>query len=142
MKRNRMAFDLLLRAQSRLTDAERARDESRFPEAIRYSQECVELTLKSGLRLVGIEYPKSHDVGYVLIRYRERFPQWLSDNIDEMATVSHELFSLRGIAMYGDETTDTPAGDMFTEVDAERAVQQASKAFSLIEHFKEESESG
>ena len=57
-----MAKAYLRQAESRLEDAEDAFDDRNYPYCLRLSQECVELSLKASLRLVGIEYPKIHGV--------------------------------------------------------------------------------
>jgi HEPN domain-containing protein len=43
-------------------------------DAVRESQELVELALKGMLRLVGIDPPKIHDVGAMLQQYQSLFP--------------------------------------------------------------------
>lgn len=65
-----MAKAYLRQAESRLEDAEDAFDDRNYPYCLRLSQECVELSLKASLRLVGIEYPKIHDVSEVLLSAR------------------------------------------------------------------------
>ena len=51
----KLARSYLRQAKSRLKDAGEALIDENFPYALRLSQECVELSLKSSLRLVGIE---------------------------------------------------------------------------------------
>ena len=70
MRMDRLALDYLRRARSRLIDARSALERGDYPESVRYSQEAVELSLKAVLRILGIEYPKVHDVGDVLMLYR------------------------------------------------------------------------
>lgn len=62
MRTDVMAKDYLKRAKSRLIDAKSAFKRGDHPEVVRYSQECVELTLKACLRTVAIEYPKVHEL--------------------------------------------------------------------------------
>ena len=61
-----MAESYLLESEIRLKTAQLALKEGYYSYAIRQSQKCVELSLKSTLRLVGIEPPKWHDVGLIL----------------------------------------------------------------------------
>lgn len=138
MSPDRLGIDLMARAKNRLRDAERSGKEGRYPEAVRYSQECSELALKGCLRLLGIEYPKSHDVGNVLIRYRERFPIWFRTSIDEIAGFSHDLFAVRGLAMYGDEDSGTPAGVMFLRDDSLDALRKARVVFAAAKKLAQE----
>ncbi|MEM1674665.1 MAG: HEPN domain-containing protein [Candidatus Bathyarchaeia archaeon] len=58
---------------------------------IRQSQEAVELALKGALRLMVIEPPKWHDVGPVIKRHRNLFPEWFRVRIDEIASISRRL---------------------------------------------------
>ncbi|MDW8074126.1 MAG: HEPN domain-containing protein, partial [Nitrososphaerota archaeon] len=53
---------LLIQSARRLETARRELNEGSIAYSIRSSQESVELALKAALRLLGIEYPKKHDV--------------------------------------------------------------------------------
>ncbi|MBU4373450.1 MAG: HEPN domain-containing protein [Candidatus Methanoperedenaceae archaeon] len=66
MDNQKMALSYLHGAKSRLESAKNAFNGKDFPYVVRLSQECVELSLKSALRFVGIEPPKWHDVGFIL----------------------------------------------------------------------------
>ncbi len=46
--------------------------EEAFSDVVREAQEIVELALKGALRLIGIEPPKIHDVGPLLLEYHGR----------------------------------------------------------------------
>jgi len=50
---------------------------------------------------MGIEYPKIHDVGDVLIENADKLPEELKENIKELADLISELASIRGPAFYG-----------------------------------------
>ena len=58
---------------------------------IRQSQEAVELSLKALLRIIGIEPPKWHDVGPILVERSKSFPKWFKDLIPELAAISRWL---------------------------------------------------
>ncbi len=49
-------------------DLKNAIDEENYNIAVRRAQEVVELSLKGCLRILGIDYPKVHDVGFVFVR--------------------------------------------------------------------------
>ena len=55
----------LLREAERILqrEAEGALSEADFNIAVRRAQEAVELCLKGALKMLGVEYPKIHDVG-------------------------------------------------------------------------------
>ncbi len=133
----RLALDYLRRARARIIDAKSALKRGDYPEVVRYSQECVELSLKAALRLVGVEYPKVHDVSDVLQECRSRFPAWFRDAIDELATISSELALARGPSMYGDEERGIPASELFSRVDAEEALRKAEKVLELCSKLAE-----
>ncbi len=86
-----MAIDFMKRASSRYLDANSALKRGDYPDVVRYSQECVELSLKACLRAVRMEYPKVHDVGDVLIVNEDKFPRWLREKVDEFAEISADL---------------------------------------------------
>lgn len=103
MRNDTMAKAYLHQAESRLRAAEHALTEGNFPFAVRLSQECVELSLKAALRLYGVEYPKEHDVGGLLMEVKDRFPTWFSGLAEEFREISARLAAQRGPSMYGDE---------------------------------------
>ncbi|MFQ5831995.1 MAG: HEPN domain-containing protein [Candidatus Thorarchaeota archaeon] len=133
-----MAQGYLKRARSRLVDAPAALKRKDYPEAIRYSQECVEISTKSVLRLFGIEYPGSHEVSDLILHNREMFPDWFETEIDRVRIISRQLSGVTGLAMYGDESSGTPPDELFTQADASRAVEQARIVFDLASRLLEE----
>ncbi len=74
MRTDRLARSYLDRARERLFAARSAQERKVYPEAVRFSQECVEMSLKAVLRSVGIEHPKSHDVGEFVVYKRRSIP--------------------------------------------------------------------
>jgi len=65
MKLGELARDYLRRAEVRVRSAAGATASKDYPDAVRFSQEAVELSLKAALRAFGLEYPKEQDVGGV-----------------------------------------------------------------------------
>lgn len=51
----------------------------------------MELALKGILRKIGVEPPKQHDVGYLLIEYKDKLPKEVADKVDELASISKWL---------------------------------------------------
>ncbi|MEM2990843.1 MAG: HEPN domain-containing protein [Halobacteria archaeon] len=82
-----MARSYLKQAEERLKHAKEALNNN-YAYVIRQSQEGVELALKASLRIVGIEPPKFHDVGPILRRNANIFPEWFRGEIDNMASIS------------------------------------------------------
>jgi len=65
MKLGELARDYLRRAEVRVRSVAGATASKDYPDAVRFSQEAVELSLKAALRAFGLEYPKEQDVGGV-----------------------------------------------------------------------------
>ncbi|MHA1413449.1 MAG: HEPN domain-containing protein, partial [Promethearchaeota archaeon] len=122
---NKMARSSLKEASIRFQTAKKALNDRFFPYAVRQSQECVELALKGALRLVGIEPPKWHDVGIILKKNKQKFPQWFQQDIDKMAFISRELRKEREISMYGDNELNLTPDEIYSAHDAETAVKNA-----------------
>lgn len=127
----RIATAYLRQAQSRLEDAEEALNDENYPYCLRLSQECIELSLKASLKLVGIEYPKIHDVSDVLLKVRERFPKWFRKELDEIAEASKTLTSKREIAFYGSEEEHLTPEEVIGREEAENAISKARKTYQL-----------
>lgn len=140
MRSLRVARSFLVQAGARLEDAEDARVEVNYPYAVRLSQECVELSLKAVLKSVAIEYPKVHEVSYVLEEVGDRFPGWFGAEIGYMAESSRILFKKREPSLYGDEDALLPPNGVMSEEDAEDATQRARKTYTLCERLVHELE--
>jgi HEPN domain-containing protein len=135
-----MARSYLRQAEERVKHAEEALRTGNYAFTIRQSQEAVELSLKGALRLVGIEPPKWHDVGPVLKRERELFPEWFKERIDETASISRRLRREREPSMYGDEETGAPPDQLYSLMDAEEALQSSKTVLKLCLRLIEECE--
>jgi len=135
-----LARSYLRHAEARLRDAREALAEGLYPYALRLSQECVELSLKAALRIVGIEYPKRHDVSDVLVMVRERFPEWFRDEIDFLADASRRLAEKREVSMYGDEALMLSPDEVVSREEARVAVESAEKTYHLCKRMLNEYE--
>jgi HEPN domain-containing protein len=107
-----------------------------YAYTVRCSQECVELSLKAALRLVGVEYPKKHDVSRVLLLARKRFPNWF--RVEDFAKISRALSEMREPAMYGDELRLVPSTELFTKEHAAKALAEASEAYKACSRLLKE----
>lgn len=132
-----LAESHIRQARERVKHAGEALETGNYPYVVRQCQEAVELALKAALRIVGIEPPKWHDVGPVLRRERERFPEWFRDRVPELAYISRSLRREREPAMYGDEETGMPAEELYTRYDAEQALNQARTVLNFVEKLLE-----
>lgn len=69
------------------------------------SQMCVEMSVKSVLLSVGIDYPKGHDVSDVFLQLvdQEKVPAWFRKEAPKIADIVAKLAEQRGLAGYGFE---------------------------------------
>lgn len=81
MRMVKLAKSHLAQAEARVEAAKGAFRDGNHPFTLRLCQEAVEMGLKASLRLVGVEYPKKHDVSGILIDVGDRFPEWFRDQI-------------------------------------------------------------
>ncbi|MEM1655815.1 MAG: HEPN domain-containing protein [Nitrososphaerota archaeon] len=133
-----MARSYLRQAEERVKWTSQALEDGNYAYVVRQSQEAVELSLKACLRIVGVEPPKWHDVGPVLRREREKFPEWFRNSIDYLAMISRTLRREREASMYGDEETGTPPDQLYSRLDAEQALEYAREAHSKAKKLYEE----
>jgi HEPN domain-containing protein len=108
-------------------------EDDAYSDVIREAQELIELVLKGMLRFVGIEPPKQHDVGPLLLEHRDRLPEPVAAAADRLAAISHRLRQEREFAFYGDETF-IPT-EQYTREDATAALADAQFAVGLLSAF-------
>jgi HEPN domain-containing protein len=125
-------------AEDRLTTARIALERGNYPYAVRQAQECVELSLKACLRLVGIEPPKWHDVGPIIRRERENFPEWFKEHVERIVSVSRSLRKERELAMYGDEESKISPEELYTRFDAEKTIEDAGFVLEIARRLLRE----
>ncbi|BCU68156.1 DNA-binding protein [Sulfolobales archaeon HS-7] len=129
---NDIAKSYVTQAEERIKHSKEALSEGSYPYVVRQCQEAVELLLKASLRYVGIEPPKLHDVGYLLKKEKDRFPQWFQERIDELAYYSKVLRREREPAMYGDEETGATPEELYSKFDAENASKMCAIVYELV----------
>jgi HEPN domain-containing protein len=86
-----LAHSYFDKARKRLRALSVLFEDGAFSDVVREAQELVELVLKGILRFVGIEPPKQHDVGRLLLQHRERFPVEVTSVVERLADISHRL---------------------------------------------------
>ncbi len=102
-----------------------------WSDVVRESQEIMELGLKGILRAVGIDPPKWHDVGGLLVEHGGRITALTPDQIRELAKASALLRKEREFSFYGD--VDFIPTDQYYETDARQAFGYARAATSALE---------
>jgi HEPN domain-containing protein len=128
MTNSSLARSCLLKATKRLKILPVLLEEAAFSDVVREAQEIVELALKGMLRQVGIEPPKWHDVGQMLMEYRSRFPGAVAEKVEHLAAISAWLRKEREFAFYGD--IDFIPTEEYSEGDARRAIEDAHTVVS------------
>ena len=132
-----MARGALARALRILREAEGHYEEEAWNLVVRRCQEAVELALKGVLRFVGLEVPRVHDVGVFLKRHGKRFRGRMADELDRLASISRRLRAEREISFYGDEEVGIPAEELYTQQDADDALQDARFVVEVCQAFIE-----
>lgn len=129
MTSDTLARSYLTKARSRLRALAVLRDDGNHSDVIREAQELVELALKGMLRAVGVEPPKLHDVGGLLLEHREKFPVEVAARLEGAAAISKRLRRERELAFYGD--VDFIPTEEYSAADAARAYAEAAGVVDL-----------
>jgi len=124
-----LAQSYLVKATKRLRILDVLLEEEAFSDVVREAQEIVELALKGMLRQVGIEPPRWHDVGGIILEYRHRFPASVEAQVEQLAAISKWLRREREFAFYGGE--DFIPTEEYDRYDAERATADARWVVSV-----------
>ena len=90
-----------------------------------------EMALKGLLRLCGAEVPRVHDVGGALRHNLSRLSGAAQAKMDFLVSASRRLREEREVAFYGDDETGREPESLFSEPDAEEALQTARRVVSL-----------
>lgn len=127
MNTEAMAKGYLDDAEYSLHEAIEAFNKEMYHRTIRRTQESVELSLKSVLRLLGMEYPREHDVSDVLVEitHMRELPDWFKLELETISLASKRLAGERGPAFYGDENAFIPPRELYSKEDAEKAIYSA-----------------
>jgi len=125
-----LAQSYLVKAQKRLLVLDLLFKEGAYSDVVREAQEVVELASKAMLRQVGVDPPKQHDVGGLLVDFRDRFGAEVAAQVERLADISKWLRKERELAFYGDTdfvpTSEYGPGDARKAIDDARFVVQAA----------------
>jgi hypothetical protein len=103
---------------------------------VREAQELVELVLKAALRLQGIDPPRVHDVGPVLLEHTDAYPREFAELIPRLAEISRWLRRERESSLYGD--VDLIPTETYRAPDGERALEDASTVLRAVQRLMDE----
>lgn len=102
MTADELARSYLAKAAVRAEMLEFLAQRQAWSDVVRVAQELVELALKGMLRHVGVDPPKWHDVGGILLEHATLFPADVQTRLPELARISKRLRKDRELAFYGD----------------------------------------
>jgi HEPN domain-containing protein/predicted nucleotidyltransferase len=128
-----LARGYFIRARKRLEALRTLMAVEAYPDVVREAQELVELVLKGMLRWVGVDPPKWHDVGSILIEEQAKFSPQIRERIPELAEISLRLRREREIAFYGDR--DLIPERLYDRAAAARALADAERTIEAIGYF-------
>lgn len=124
---NREAGERLVREAQRIwgRDLQAAWTENDYNLVVRRAQEVVELSLKGALRILGVDFPKVHDVGPVFVeQMRRKGGQASEEVLAEIQRISAWLSEARAPAFYLER--------VYGEADARRALTEAKFALGEV----------
>lgn len=133
MTKSELAGAYLEKATKRRRVLEVLLEEQAWSDVVREAQELVELALKAMLREVGVDPPKWHDVGPILLEQASLFPEPTRFLLPELARISKWLRKEREFAFYGD--VDFIPTEQYTREDADRAMTDAAYALEAAQHL-------
>ncbi len=119
-----LALAYVAKAQARLKALTVLHQEGDYSDVVREAQEIVELATKAILLAAGIDPPKWHDVGGLLVEYRAGLPESVRPHAERLAAVSRRLRKERELAFYGD--VDFIPTEAYTEEEAREAMDEAA----------------
>lgn len=124
MTNDSLARAYLSKAEKRLLILDVLHKAEAYSDVVREAQELVELATKGMLHAIGIDPPKWHDVGHLIVEYRDRFPADVAAEADDIAAISRRLRKERELAFYGD--VDLIPTEVYTAEDSRRAMEEAA----------------
>jgi len=130
-----LAQSYLFKARKRLKILPVLLEEEDYSDVVREAQEIVELAEKAMLREAGIDPPRWHDVGKILLDNRHLFPEEIREDLPELARISRRLRKERELAFYGD--VDFIPTEEYTREDALQAIEEARFVVEVAEKFIE-----
>ncbi len=126
-----LAQSYLFKAQKRLKILTVLLEEEDYSDVVREAQEIVELALKGMLREIGVDPPKWHDVGRLLLEYQELFPEEVRGELGRLAAISKWLRKERELSFDGD--VDFIPTEEYTREEAERAIRDAEHVVKVAQ---------
>ena len=125
-----LAVDYIRRAHLRIRAVEALIDAGDFADAVRESQESVELAVKAVLKLKNLAYPRAHDVARLLRDPTVVGPLLTAGELARVEYVSKTLRRDRELSFYGD--ADVVPLEYYERSDADAALAGLREVLELI----------
>lgn len=125
-----LARSYMVKASARRRVLEVLLEENAYSDVVREAQELVELALKAALRAIGVDPPRWHDVGPILVEHIAAFPDGFAQALPEIAEISRWLRREREFAFYGD--VDVIPTESYGRDDALRAQREALVVYRAV----------
>jgi len=110
------------------SDGYKALEDGSYNLTVRRAQESVELVLKGLLRIIGIEYPKVHDVGEVFVeQVKKKFPNSREDDLEKITNISMRLSQDREPSFYFER--------LYSREDAKKALKDAEFVLNFVKNL-------
>jgi hypothetical protein len=124
-----LATSYMVKAVKRLKILAVLLEEQDYSDVIREGQEIVELSQKAMLRRIGIDPPKWHDVGSLLLEHQDRFDRQVRKELIPCASISKRLRKERELSFYGD--IDFIPTEEYSKDDALQTIQEVKTVVTL-----------
>jgi HEPN domain-containing protein len=133
MSIDELALDYFHRARIRRTVLDVLNAAAAYADVVREAQELVELALKGMLRWAGVDPPKWHDVGEILVAQSSLMPESVRPDLPDLARISRRLRKEREQAFYGE--IDLIPGQCYDAEQASSAIEEADRVLAALRHF-------
>jgi len=128
-----LAQSLIKKATDRMDILRLLMKKGAYSDVVREAQEIVELALKGMLRSVGIEPPKYHDVGSLLLEHKNKYSKDIILHLEKIADISKRLRKERELAFYGD--IDFIPTEEYKRKDGQEALKNAKFVVSIAQKW-------
>jgi len=115
-----------------LLEAHYVFQQQQYHRVVRLCQESIELALKSLLLFCGVDAPKEHNLTKPLERLELVKHQVPKDQRRRLLNIANSLPKRRIVSFYGSRE-GIPARDLFSETDAQQALDDAAFVLKLLE---------
>ena len=126
-----LAQSYIAKAKARLKAIAVLQEAQDYSDVVREAQEIVELSLKGMLRYAGIEPPKWHDVGHLILENRFKFVGIDANTAEKLAEISSRLRKERETAFYGD--IDFVPSEEYRAEEGAKAIHDATFVLSVAQ---------